>query len=599
MNNKILNYIDDLSSSYSESINLTDGLTFSQRDTIKTIDFYSNNHYLTGNKDELGREKPFYNIGSFRVTVAKVATDIDVKDIRFEAEPDGDFENTAVATMLINHELFKYLKEINFSKTLNIFGKTRPKYGGAILKKYNNGNGIEIEVVSWKNVETNPNDIAEGIIIETHYKYPDEVLQMDEWDTEDFIKAHAKANKNKPTQCEIKEVSGIFSESFYPENEVTKENDIKFKRMCFYIGVVGKKKFLLYYRYEKENRYKYCPWEEIDGRSLGRGIVEEGFEAQTWTNDVMISMKNAMQLSGKVVLATNSKKIAGNAITDVDNGHIFELEDGKTLTSLNLLPSAFPQFNNLIELWNNQYDRISSTYNANTGEAPTAGTPYSQTALLNQVANSPFEFQREVAGIFLNEVLNDWILPEVKRRIRKNHYLVSEFSEEELKVIDKAIITKNWNKYVKDFVLNTDPLSTPMPTLEKETMVNMVLERLNNLGSKREIEIPEDFLNVEGKITANITGELKNKGVLLQSFDSILRTVVQSYNPQTGKYMVLEDPLLRKIFGQIVEIAGISPAFLRGQSSTPTGTAPVAPTSPTSISSMPTMPEATPQTAKV
>lgn len=555
-NYKIFSYLNDVEDSYGESIEISPGLMFNHGDTIRTVDFYSNNKYLSGNKDSLGREKPFYNVCNFRVTVAKTATDLDVKDISYEPESLDD----SVKAMLINHELFKFLKEINFSETLNDMGKTRPKYGGVLIKKYDDGEGTEIEVVDWKNVKVDPCDISSGVIVETHYMQPDELgYRSDVWDNvEEVLKAHAKANKNKPARIEVKEVSGVFPVSFNPEYTETDSNESKFERMCFYIACVNKKKYLLDHKTEKESRYKYLAWEKVPGRSLGRGVVEEGFESQVWVNDTMISMKNAMDLSGKVVLSTTSKKVSGNAITGVDNGHIFELEEGKTITSLNLLPSAFPQFENMIALWNTQYDRVSSTYDANTGEAPTAGTPYSQTALLNQVANSPFEYQREVWGIFLNEVLNDWILPDVKKRILKDHYLVSEFTGDELEMIDQAIKKENIVKYAIGQLTQGQTVN-PAAIMGIEENVD---EQLKKLNKKREIKIPKGWLDIEGKITANITGELKNKAVMLQSFDSILKTVVSSFNPQTGQYGVLTDPTLSKIFGKITEMAGIPFASL-------------------------------------
>jgi len=555
---KIFSYVDDISEGYGESIEISSGLMYNHNDLIRTIDFYSNNTYLTGNKDSLGREKPFYNTSNYRVTIAKIGTDIDVKDIKYEPESLDD----SIPTMLLNHEMFKFLKEINFSQTLNDMGKTRPKYGGVLVKKYNDGEGIEIEVVEWKNVKVDPCDISGGSIVETHYLHPNELAaRSDVWgNIDEVLKAHAKANKNKPARIEIKEVSGVFPETFNPEDTETENAESKFSRMCFYIAVVNKKKFLLDFKYEKESRYKYCAWEKVPGRDLGRGIVEEGFESQVWINDTMIAMKNAMDLSGKVVLSTTSKKVGGNAITGVDNGHIFELEEGKTINSLNLLPSAFPQFQNMIDLWNTQYDKVSSTYDANTGEAPTAGTPYSQTALLNQVANSPFEYQREVWGIFLNEILNDWILPEVKKRVKKEHYLVSEFSEEELEIIDQAIRRKQVVKYgIKELLKGKEISPDAIMGIEQE-----VTGQLKKFSNKREVKIPEGFLDIEGKITANITGELKNKSVMLQSLDNILKTVISSFNPATGQYGVLTDPTLSKVFGQIVEMVGIPFATIRG-----------------------------------
>jgi hypothetical protein len=256
--------------------------------------------------------------------------------------------------------------------------------------------------------------------------------------------------------------------------------------MCFYVAVIDKKKFFLYKEDQKKSNFKYLPWEAI-GDGLGRGVVESGFEAQWAINDTMISFKNAMELSGKVLLSTNSKKVSGNAITDVASGHIFELEPNATLQSLNILPSAFPQFQVAIDLWNAQFDKVSSTYAANTGEAPTAGTPYSQTALLNQVANSPFEYQREVWGIFLNEILNDWILPYVKKRILKSHTLVADYTPEELELIDEDLANYDVNPQIVDMVLADQPISNEVVSVLKEANKQA---RNKALGNKREFIIP-------------------------------------------------------------------------------------------------------------
>lgn len=562
----IYKYLDSLTEAYSESTERIPGLTRNPKEVIRTVEFYSNNQYMSGNLDELGREKPFYNVGNYRVMVAKVATDLDIKDIKFE--PDS--LKYSVQTMLINKELFNLLKEMNFSRTLNEMGLKRPKYGGVLIKKSKEKGKLMIDVVDWVNLDFDPNDVLNGVIIENYYMQPSELKAMsDVWNNiDEVLEAHEKATKNKPTRIKIRQISGELPDYMYPENEENSEyiNKGEYKRMRIYCAEVNKKKFLLYYEYEKENPYKYLAWEEV-GNSLGRGVWEDGFESQVWVNDSMISMKNAMNLAGKVILGTDSQKISGNAITGVDNGHIFQFEPGRSLTSLNLSPSNMPQFERIIELWNQQYDRVASTYDANTGEAPTAGTPYSQTALLNQVANSPFEYRREEWGIWLNEVLNDWILPEVKSRIIKDHDLVADYSDEELDIIDEAFANFESNKKIKETMLER----TVTPE-EQMIMKDEVKAGLNKFGKKREIKIPEKFLDIKGKITANITGELKNKAVILQSLDSIFRTVISTFNPNTGQYAALEDPTLSKIFGQIVEMAGIplSSAQLKsGKTSTP------------------------------
>lgn len=554
---KIFKYTDNLIDAYKESTERVDGLVRNPKEVIRTVEFYAASQYMSGNRDALGREKPFYNVCNYRVTVAKTATDLDVKDIRYE--PDS--LKFATQTMLINKELYKYLKETNFSLTLNEIGLTRPKYGGVLVKKNKVDGKLDIGVVDWTNVDFDPSDVLGGAIIETFYLQPSELAAKDSWyNVQDVLEAHNKANKDKPSKVEIKEISGEFPESMYPDNE--NSNDYKdngvYARMCFYIACIGKKKYMLYYEYEKESRYMYLPWESV-GKGLGRGVVEDGFESQVWQNDAMISMKNAMELSGKVVLSTDSNKVSGNAITGVDNGHIFQLEPGRSLTSLNLSASSLPQFQNIIELWDSQYNKVASTFDANTGEAPTAGTPYSQTALLNQVANSPFEYRREEYGIFLNEILNKWILPEVKKRLKKAHTLIADYDDDELDIIDETIANQKTNEVMFQKMLDmdiTDPKSAPTQEMQA-TMTNDIKNQLKKSGKKREVTIPEGFLDIEGNITANITGELKNKGAILQSMDSIFKTVISTFNPQTGQYGALQDPTLSKLFGQIVEMSGI------------------------------------------
>lgn len=554
MEEKLFGYIDDIADSYGESIEIIPGLTFDQKDTLRTVEFYSNNKYLSGNRDSLGREKPFYNVCNYRVMVAKTATDLDVKDIRFE--PDS--LKFAIQTMLINRELFKYLKESNFSQFLNDEGQTEPKYGGALVKRTDGKDGMRIEVVNWANVETDPSDILGGAIIETHYLLPSEFYdKRDVWkNVSEVMKAHQKFNRNKPRKVEVKEITGTLPEYFDPDYEGT-EADAGYKTMCLYVACVNKKKFYLYKEDLKSinDKYKYKAWDKVPKRSLGRGVVEEGFESQWATNDSMLSMKNAMELSGKVVLSTTSKKVGGNIITGVDNGHIFEIEPNTKIESLNLSATALPQFERTIELWNQQYDRVASTYDANTGEAPTAGTPYSQTALLNQVANSPFEYRREERGIFVNEILNDWILPHLKKRIRKEHYLVSEYTDDELEMIDEAVANYNANRIVMGKVLDEGQLVYPE---EYQGIKEGIKKALGSDGKKREIRIPDGFLDVEGSITANITGELKNKQAVLQSLAQIGKDVMATYNPNTGTYAALENPFLRQLYGQIIEQSGVS-----------------------------------------
>ncbi len=77
-----------------------------------------------------------------------------------------------------------------------------------------------------------------------------------------------------------------------------------------------------------------------------------------------------------------------------------------------------------------------------------------------------------------------------------------------------------------------------------------------------------------------------------------MKTVITSFNPATGQFGVLQDPILSKIFNQILELAGagISPISI-GKGALPTPQAPTAPTTPVAPPIPTASPALTPTTA--
>lgn len=576
--------LDQLQTDYeSKQIEIVDGLYFSQYKTIRMCEFYSNSTYIDNkytpfgdkkvgrNKDPLGRDKPFYNIVNYRVALAKTATDLDIKDIQVVSDDSEHW----VKAMFLNKEVYKWMKDANFSLTLNRMGYTRPKYGGYLVKKSEIDGKLKIDVVEWKNAYTSQVDILSGPIVEHHYMSPVDIKKKDgTWDnTTEVLKAHKKL-KNGSSTIDVYEILGEFPVKTYKEiegKEFTDADEYEFSLQKYFIAVVGEKKFKLYCEEQKgkeiTDTYMYLSWEEMSGRGLGKGVIEDSEEAQVWTNDAVINEKNAMDLAGKVVLKTNSKKFANN-ILEVDNGKIFELGLNEDINSFNLVPAALGQFQSQIDKWKIQADNVTSSYDAVTGEQPPSGTPYSQTALLNQVATKPFDYRREEWGIHLTEMFEKWVLPYVIDNLYKGHTLRSDYSDDELKLIDESIQIKNGNAMKMSKILSplSEDLSQNIPSpMDMQSMQMSVENELQKFGKTRFIEFPKGYFDdIEASVTIVTTGEQKNKAATLQSLSTILDTVIKSYNPNTGKFGVLEDPKLSKIFGTIVELngAGLSPISL-------------------------------------
>lgn len=556
-----------------------DGLTFSQWQTLRMCEFYSNSKYMgnsagvtstgvvigdNGNKDELGRDTPFYNVVNYRVTIAKVATDLDIKDIDITSDNPKHY----VKAMLLRKEAYEWMKENNFGLFLNRMGYTRAKYGGVLVKKFEDKGKLELQVVQWKNAITDQIDIPNNPIVERQYMtYAELLKKRDVWNNVDEVLERQKdlrtakkfGEKEISNRICVYEVKGEFPKMYLAQSrdeEYDDDDAYEYSLQQYFIADVYGKKYILFADDLRESPYEYLAWEEMEGRALGRGIIEDSEEAQVWTNDAVKNEKNAMDLAGKVVLKTTSKNL-GNNILEVDNGKIFEIEDGKELDVMNLVPAALGEFQTQIQKWKEQADGATSSFDSITGEQPPSGTPYSQTALLNQVASKPFDFRREEAGIFVTKLFTKWVIPHLIKKLKKKHILATDFDAEELEMIDNDFATHRANQKAKESFMKGNPMT--------QEEYNALIQGEKLLGTKRYLEMPDDyFADIIPKITINPTGELKNKQAILQSLSTILGDVMRTYDPNTRTFAVLENPQTAKIFGSILELsgAGLSPASL-------------------------------------
>lgn len=565
---------------YAEKI---EGLKRSQYQVIKMCEYYSDSRYLEANYgnrlNKTGRPVPFSNIVNYRVALAKTATDLDIQNFTITA----DDPQHQVHSMLLNREAFEWMKTSGFALTLNQMGLTRPKYGGYLLKKTEKEGELKIDVVRWTSVYTDQSDILSGPIVEEHNLSPVEInRKSDVWEnTKEVLKAYKKIKSGDTSATiEVYEITGEFPKTIYNDavgEDSTDEDEYTYSLQHYFIAEIDEQKFLMFSEElsgTMEDHYAYLSWEE-NGYGLGRGVIEDSEEAQVWTNDAVINESIAMALAGRVGVKTNSKKL-GNNILEHDHGKIYEIEDGKDINSFQLAPAALGQYSNIIERWKRQADNVANSYDAATGEQPPSGTPLGTTQLLNAVATKPFDYKREEWGIHLTMIFDKWVLPYLMKKIQNEHILVSEFDDTELEMIDASFSAFNNNEDMINATIealqNDQPLPTQQDSLDNQAMWK---EHIKKSGKKRYIEVPKDyFKGVAAKLTVNVTGEQKNKSAILQSLSSIMASVVQSFNPQTGSFGVLEDPTLSKIFNQMLEMAGagVSPVSI-GKSQAKVGSA--------------------------
>ena len=555
----IIDELNDIKKSYyQDKISIFDGLSYSQYATLKQVEFYSNSKYLTGNKDSLGREKPFYNIVNAKVNLATTATDLDTKDIQIMSDTPTSFDKS----FILRKEIHNWMKEADFALILNEMGETRARYGGVLVKKVIRDDKLHLEIPEWKNLITDQVDIERGAKIEKHYMTPAEYTEKHDSfnggvSLADVLKLATntrRLNLMKTTKTPTKYIVVWEIHGEFPETYLDTEGDENKYSQQYHI-IVGdqeKKQLHVHGEIEKESPYKYLSWRKVPGRSLGVGVIEDGFEAQIWTNDAKMREKEIMEIASKIGFKTTDPKMQNNILTDLDNGFILKMSPGHDITQLNTVSNAIPEFANLVTSWDDQFSKVSSTFEANTGENLPSGTPFRLAAIQAQNANSLFNYRRQEMGIFLKEIFDEWVIPFLIKKINTKHILAADFSHDEIKMIDESFAINEANTQFFDRILKGDG------KIDQQTydqVYQTSLDFIQTTKGRRFLEIPKDyFKDIKTKTDIVTTGEQINKGVVLESLNNIMTTVAQ--NPA-----ILENPILSQIFARIVEITnvGLSP----------------------------------------
>jgi len=560
---KITSTLEKIKSNYDKPIDIIEGLSFSQKKQIRTIEFYSNSKYLKGNKDELGREKPYYQILNAICDVEDSAKDVDTKDVNITSDDNGHYEKS----WLMSKDVQVWMKETNFAKTLNDMRSVHTRYGSLLVKKVTKKDEdgekqLYIEMPEWKNVITDQVNILQGEIVETHWMTPIELSKMTEWKNKEKI---LEKIKDEGKRIPVYEVRGEFSQAVIKDCaglKYTPKDENVFSYQLYYIAgnpvdagtqEKGDAFIPLYWEDNTERVYKYLARKPKAGRAFGVGVTEEGEEAQVWTNDAVLKQQRAMEYTTKVIGQSASKKLKGrNLLTETDDGTILEHEENKPIMPINLLPSGgLQQYTNLINQWYDQLEKTTSAYSAQRGDTPPSGTPFRLQATVLQQSSSVFKTLQQEFGIFITELLEDWVMPFLSKRLNQEHILAYEFSPDELKKIDKAFTVSDANKRAIQMVMSDKGFTQE----EYDSWIENADEFIKKTKSQRFISIPKDYYkDLKPKITVNITGEQRNKAATLESLSNIL--TVYASNPN-----ISSDPVASQLLARIIELsgAGISP----------------------------------------
>ncbi len=557
----------------SRSIQLTDGIEFSQYSIIRKVNHYWSNQYLDNAEDDIIGPYPFDNVSKFRVLLEARATDFDTKHV--ELEPKNLDRVSKVEAMIATKAVRNYLEEIKFGKFINDLCITRAKYGGVLVKKTDTG----FHVIPWENIVTDQSDIMAGVRIERHYMTPSEMLKMGNvWDNvKDALKT-AREWRDKGTEngvetatqgniIEVYEIQGDVPVSmlkhaqaikdgkeYDPYAEGNEDDDYTYvpvkiiacgadwneKRQNDAGEDYDHEDGVVLYAKKQETTHKYLARNPIVGRGLGEGVVESLFQHQKWHNFTKTEEMRMIAIAGKKLYWTDDPEVLANIFDNgVDHGTVLQVSQGKTLSELNQLPTGMPVYQTTRQEWDESATRETSSHAAKLGEEGKAGVPFRAQYLQNIEASSQFEQYREEIGFLIKECVED-AKPDALKKLDTEDEIMAAFTPQELQMIDDAIITDKVNEKVIKASLDERVVSPE----EKQMLIEEITASLRKQGSKRHLKEVKEFIkNSGGSVRVHTTDEARNKAVYFETLSNALLM----FQPGEPGYLAVRDRVMDAI----------------------------------------------------
>jgi hypothetical protein len=532
------------------NVEMPGGYNFNHVGTLRRIDLYYNGKFESGEFDDKGNKKFFFNVGKPACDVASKFTDIDTKDtLLYPTIPQNNWQ-----VWLMQSDLKQWLKENNFGVIFNEVNEDYPKYGHVIIKKTKNG---------WKKVN----------LANCRFDPSSKSFETDTWFYEALLMT---AREIRGMKWNKEEVDTLLSDKkakylIYECYEYNHEEGKKWKRY-FKSGVWDYKQgdrlvrgtealinsennwnpsVTLYEDELNELPYRELKWEEVPGRRLGMGFVEYLFDNQIAENEAENLERKALFFKALQVWYTRDENIGGKNVFDgLDNGDF--LLTGSDIATLPKDNADLSAYNNTRGRWSQNTVAKTFTSDISRGENLPSRTPLGVANIQTSMLVSYFEKKKENAGLFWKDIFLSDIIPSFKKEARKRHTLtilsttsgISKF----IKMKAREIVNGMALKYIAS--------NGRMPSMDElglleETVIKSIKSN-KNIG----IDIPDDYYeNAKYRFDINFTGEQLDVATMQQSLDVAMQLI--GSNP-----LFVQNKGLRSILFKRLELAGVSPVDL-------------------------------------
>ena len=537
-----------------KNIQVVENLSFNQYQTVNTIFLYHNSKFSSGDIDNEGDRKYFFNINRNPCKVFTKAIDFDTKNIRLLTVGGGDI----LKTWFMERDLKFWMRDQQFGKTLNRIFRELPIFGTVVIKVVDG----KPEFVDLRNfvVSQSADSLDDAsYIIEKHlFTVPQfrKVAKDMGWDKSAVEKTIEEfRNMKKENRIRVFERYG----------ETLKDGEWKYRKI--YWADVGEDEYDQYEQLVAEKQGVELSTTEVDshpywefhkdkipGRWLGVGVVEELFEPQIRQNELANIQAKASYWLGWVGFQTRDPGFNRNLKSGVQNGEVLGVDS--EITRINVESQNSPYFNQEYVKWQQNRDELTFSNDPIQGERSPAGTPLGSTQLAIGQTLAYFEGIQEEIAMDIKEMLYEVIIPQFEKERTHEHVirLVGQDLDKYIAMVENTLVNE---EVIRQAVKGR------LPNEEEKEIIRLAVNESLKKDREMLVTVPKGFYkNVKYDVDIDITGESIDTRVRNATHFAILQAI-------TADPTMLQDPSKRKILYGIAEDGGINPMELFDANTSP------------------------------
>jgi hypothetical protein len=530
-------------------IEILPGYAFSQYDTLKRIELYANSKFETGEFDENGFKKYFFNINSAPTAIAAKQTDIDTKDLKIVAR-DGQY----FKAWLLGKELKRWMKNEGINSLLNKITWNKPKYGSVVIKRVDD-NDYRVDLLNLALDQSAESLDKSSYVIEYHRMRESDLL--DSWENKD----EAAALAGDDGFVEILERYGLIPEDgdideklwgkygvvVVAVNGTNKEQKDQSKgKQAKDLEISG----VVLHSGEVELPYKETHFTKGYGRWLGVGIVEMLFDDQIRQNELTNYKARGLQWSALNIFQTRDDAVNRNLLTDVDNGDVLSVNS--EITRVDTAERNLAAYSQEESRWDANSSRRTFSQDVVSGKLAPSGTTLGAARISAIQTSSFFDLIKEDTGIFLKDFIENLVIPRFKEQNNAEH-IANITDPDDLAKIDKLIFKQKHRDEVLDWVRKHKRIPSP----DTVKLMSVALKKRISDKKEKKINIPKSFYkDLKHDTDLLITDEQIDVQAKQASLQVALQVI--GSNPT-----ILQDPNAKKVFFEMLDLAGINPTVLQ------------------------------------